>query len=172
MSSEVIPFKGARLANPETAFFKGLDRIIQDATTEDRKARFDSVEQFQIALSEVVGPDKVTSTPKGRSWSPTPSRVIWAVVALAGIFLVLVLIWLQWFSEAPSKPMVQLQESRTTRQGPVRPTPSPGSLLLTLQTQDGATFHLISGGRITLPENFDPGSGRTVEVNPFYMDET
>jgi serine/threonine-protein kinase len=34
------------------------------------------------------------------------------------------------------------------------------------------TLHFVPGGKVILPENFGPESGKWVEVTPFYMDET
>jgi serine/threonine-protein kinase len=47
-----IPFKTASLPNSETPFFQQLDKVIQDATAENRENRFGSVAQLRTAILE------------------------------------------------------------------------------------------------------------------------
>ncbi len=54
MPPTTIPFKSAKLSKPNTPFFQALDRIIQDATAEDKDKRLESVERFRIALQQAI----------------------------------------------------------------------------------------------------------------------
>jgi len=57
---ETPPLKRACLTNADTPFFQKLDRIIQEATAENKEERLESVELFRNALKEIV----VLSTPE------------------------------------------------------------------------------------------------------------
>jgi len=50
MEGRILPFKSAKLDNPETPFLKGLNTIIQTATAEDIEARFQTVADFRTAI--------------------------------------------------------------------------------------------------------------------------
>jgi hypothetical protein len=50
--------------------------------------------------------------------------------------------------------------------------PSRASLPSTLAAKDGVNLYLVSVGTVTFPEYFGPNSEKTIEVQPFYMDET
>ena len=66
LTPETLPFKSASLEAPKTLFFKELDRIIQEATAEDKEARIKSVEALRKALLETLdmSTDKKTAGKK------------------------------------------------------------------------------------------------------------
>ena len=49
-----IPFKTVSLPNTETPFFEKLDRVIQDATAENRENRLASVAQLRTAILDAI----------------------------------------------------------------------------------------------------------------------
>ena len=49
-----IPFKTVSLPNTETPFFEKLDRVIQDATAENRENRLESVAQLRTAILDAI----------------------------------------------------------------------------------------------------------------------
>jgi eukaryotic-like serine/threonine-protein kinase len=181
MKADTIPFRKAKLRNPESSFFKNLDEIIQKATEEEKNNRLPSVKTLEEELlkvldspsssdAEVGHPDQFVQEPRpgafsgGRKW-------IWG-----GVGVLLLLIGVVIFS---------LQTGQT----PFRLTPSSesGSVLTgqekevaansgsakdskTLHGEDGVTLYLIPGGTITLPGKDAAEVPSAVES--FYMDET
>ena len=49
-----LPFKTASLKNPDTPFFQNMDRIIQDATAENKEDRLASIDQLRRAIQEAI----------------------------------------------------------------------------------------------------------------------
>jgi serine/threonine-protein kinase len=49
-----IPFKTVSLPNTETPFFEKLDRVIQNATAENRENRWESVAQLRTAILDAI----------------------------------------------------------------------------------------------------------------------
>lgn len=188
MGPKTLPFTRVKLASPETPFFRKLDRIIQEATTEDRKERLGSVAQLRKALQEAIateerkirkrnGSDVSTSV---RSFSVLAHpKWIWTGIAVAVISVGLMTIW--HLLGEPGKSSPHLKGPQITSQELVPPEsampsdtalPPLASLPSTLEGKDGVTLHLIPGGTITLPGNFGPDAGKLVNMEPFYMDET
>ena len=56
ITSKIIPFQRASLPMVDTPFFQKLDRIIRDATAENKEERLESVELFRNALKKIVVP--------------------------------------------------------------------------------------------------------------------
>jgi serine/threonine-protein kinase len=184
VTPETIPFKSVRLANPDTPFFQKLSRIINDATAEDKKERLGSVEEFRNALVEAIG------TVKGKTASHVSIHTgpfsalahpkwIWTGIVVASISVVLMTLW--HLLGEPGRSTPHSKGPPVTDHEFVQPRPSipseavlppPASPAPTLEAEDRVTLHLVPGGKVTLPENFGPGSGKLVKVDPFYMDET
>jgi serine/threonine-protein kinase len=183
MGPKTLPFTRVKLASPETPFFRKLDRIIQEATTEDRKERLGSVAELRKALQEAIDTlerkKSMVPTPK-RSFSPLAHpKWIWTGIAVAIISVGLMAIW-HLLSEPgksslrPKGPQITSQElaqpkastlSETVLQSPITPTP-------TLHGKDEVTLYFVPGGNITIPENFGLQAGKLLNVDSFYMDET
>ncbi len=189
ITSNTIPMKSAALANPETPFFTKMDRIIQEATAEDKNDRFQSVTQFRNALLEGIAteawkPEKTQKyvLPSARSDVSTPARPkwFWPGIAVAGISAGLIGLWLWHVLDEPGKLAPNLKAPQVIHEyAPPEPSVDSGQdprpiapLKQILETEDGVTLHLISGGSIPLPESFSSKPGKTVDVDPFYMDET
>lgn len=184
ITPETIPFKSVRLANPDTPFFQKLSRIINDATAEDKKERLESVEEFRDTLVEAIDTVKRktasdVSIRTGRFSALAHPKWIWTGIAVATGSIVLMTLW--HFLGEPGRITPHLKGPRVTghelvQPGPAIPSeavlPPPASPAPTLEAEDRVTLHLVPGGKVTLPENFGPGSGKLVKVDPFYMDET
>lgn len=82
VSSETIPMKRASLSNAQTPFFHKLDRIIQDATAEDRENRLSSVEELRERLVEALADseNKQVATVKPLTYLHQKS-VFWTIAA-------------------------------------------------------------------------------------------
>jgi serine/threonine protein kinase len=89
ITSEILPLKRACLPNAGTPFFKKLDRIIQEATAENKEDRLESVELFRNALKEIVVPSNpersatIVLSPTGRLPSSALRHWLLASVVVA-----------------------------------------------------------------------------------------
>jgi serine/threonine-protein kinase len=181
---ETIPFKTANLTNPDTPFYRELDRIIHDATAEKKEERLDSVDKLRDALQDAIDSlNKETATvvsekPKRFSFLHQP-KWIWTGIATAIVFMAAMTLW--HLLGEPGKSSAPLKSSPISREvvpQPVRNESSTVKLTLpespeqTILTEDGASLRFVPGGKVTFPESSELQSERSVMVNPFYMDET
>jgi len=183
ITSKVLPFKCAALANPDTPFFKKLDKIIQNATAEKKEERLTSVGDLRIAILEALNilkmegvPDKPeTSKPLSLLYQP---RFIWTGIVIAVVSVAAMGFWHLLGKPGGKKALLKKPE---TIQMKLPPSGSDGSLtpeVKTLKThepfilgKDGITLHLILGGEVKT-ESKDPKNERqTIRISPFYMDE-
>jgi serine/threonine-protein kinase len=73
ITTKELPFKSTSLQNPDSSFFKELDRIIQNATAEDVEARTQSVELLRASLLEIINnPEHV----KTSSFFSSPAQIL------------------------------------------------------------------------------------------------
>ena len=184
ITSKVKPFKSVNLSNPNTPFFQELDRIIQDATAEDKEKRIASVDKLHNALQEAM------ETPKGERVSEVfkPSGLasilsrpkwIWTGITVTIISVVLMALW--HLMGGPGKSITPAVGPRITDQRVDEPDSIITSKIVSqsstvpiqsLVADDGVTLHLIPADTIALPDDFGMASGKVLEVVPFYMDET
>jgi serine/threonine protein kinase len=182
MSRNAKPLKMASLRDPESPFFRGLDRIIQAATAEERDERTSSVGEMKNAIQTTLS--GVMSKEGEKNWSISSNSVrmssvlgprnrIRTGIVLAAIVLVVLGFW-YWHEKERFRKSAPIPESLRTTTKDLRETePSPPTPLpKTLEGKDGVTLDLIPGGKFTFPDHFGSDSGKTVDVNPFYMDET
>jgi serine/threonine-protein kinase len=176
-----IPFKTASLPNSETPFFQQLDKVIQDATAENRENRFGSVAQLRTAILEAIDTFKkepATEILSGSKRSPFlhNPKWIWTGVAIAIIAVAAMTIMGEPGNSSKvleSPPIISNEVKKAYRNEPspieiIRSNTPKQSIL----TEDGASMHFIPAGVVTLPENSSSQPGRSVKVNPFYLDET
>jgi serine/threonine protein kinase len=91
-SPETIPFRKAGLSKAETPFFQKLDRIIQDATAEEREGRLPTVEQLKGLLAgEIDGPLK-DQVPAVLQTLPKSSVLPWKKWSLAAFVAAVLLV--------------------------------------------------------------------------------
>ncbi|HJX32385.1 MAG TPA: bifunctional serine/threonine-protein kinase/formylglycine-generating enzyme family protein [Thermodesulfobacteriota bacterium] len=166
-----FPLKTAHLQNPDTPFLKQLDRIIQQATAEDKKKRIPSVNVLRKSLLDVLEKTEGLSLSRTRKARLTIAIVVLLVIASIGFHI----FYHRTKSSQPSIAVPSLLPAVT--QGSVPPKEkiiSPrlnAPFPLTLKGKDEAILHLVPQGKVTLPKSFGPQAG-TFEVAAFYMDET
>jgi serine/threonine-protein kinase len=178
------PFKTAKLTDPDTPFLKRLDRIIQQATAEEREERIPSVKELKDALTGVLDDIARSISQREGFWERkrrSNLRVPLLVSAVGFTFLGLIgLAHLLWNGKFPL-PIIPWKSSvEDSRKAPgleqTNSLPSQNAKRLspapTFRGQDGVNLHLIPGGDLILPEDFGPRFGKTVKVDSFYMDET
>ncbi len=178
MSPDQIPFKQARIPDAPTHFFQELDRIVQEATAEERDIRMPSVEALKQALTEalksVEKPSTLKSIQAPRGYHLKTSVLVAVLVALFGIAAGLGFLLLHERSHAPADsrraslpPLTygEIFEGERTPGKEISPAES-------LRAKDGTTLRLVHGGKVTLKGKGTGESERAIEVAPFYMDET
>jgi eukaryotic-like serine/threonine-protein kinase len=180
MKADTIPFRKARLRNPDPLFFKRLDSIIQKATEEEKNDRLPSVRALEQELLKVLDsfassdaqvghPDQVVQKPHpdvfsgGRKW-------FWR--GLGVLLLLGVVFFLLQTGPAPfwRTPSFESGSLPTGHEKEVASNSGPARNPKTLHGEDGATLYLIPGGTITLPG--EDGAEVRSAVESFYMDET
>jgi serine/threonine protein kinase len=189
-SRNAKPLKRASLKDPDRPFFKKLDRVIQASTAEDLDERLGSVEEMRNAIVAALDTSIAAGEAIKRSGFLSPKRFLSVLnlgnpirtsIILAAILLVLLGFW--HFHETGSfrKPAPLSGGLRITAKDLGETAPSEKSKLVsplsaplpkTLEGKDGVTLGLVPGGNLTFPTNFGADSGKTIGVNPFYMDET
>lgn len=184
ITSKTIPFKQARLPNTDTVFFKKLDQIIQHATAEDRKERFNSVEEFRDAIVEAIKVQKGKSTQeisvkKGAGISISHSKWVWGGIAISIISVLLMTLW--HLLGEPGKSDLSTKDhtvitGKTEKPGPFSPFNATlkhsGTPSKIIKGKDGATLRLIPGGAFLLPAKLGKQAGEKLRMDPFYLGET
>ncbi|MFZ0483750.1 MAG: bifunctional serine/threonine-protein kinase/formylglycine-generating enzyme family protein [Desulfobacterales bacterium] len=183
ISSKVLPFKGARLENPDTPFLKKLDNIIQDATADKKEDRLKSVGDLRNVIIEALNILKTESIPDRPESSKSLSllyqpRFIWTGIVIAILSIGAMGLW--HLLGNPGEENASLKNPETIRMK-LPPSGSTGSL--TMKTaipktpepfilgKDGMTMHLIPGGKLMTESKDTKDAGQTVQIAPFYMDE-
>ncbi|MBU0513384.1 MAG: formylglycine-generating enzyme family protein, partial [Proteobacteria bacterium] len=157
----MYPLKTAQLPEADTPFLKGLDRIIRQATAEDRSKRLASVKALREAVRGLVAPTEAGTSRR--------RRVVIGSMALAVIMAGLLTAGILYHylgMPGPDQPRPAERPgpaARPTEGAPVAPTGPWPSLI---KAADGAELRLIPAGRVKLK------GGRTVSVPRFYLDET
>ncbi len=180
--SNVVPFKSVKLREAKTPFFQKLDQIIQRATAEDIKERFQSVELLRKALLDALHlvhapgelPKQPVSTQGRRLHAPFFPKNWLTVLALVIIIAAAFGAGYWYFTYRSSPHLSEHRETgvTSTLQTRVTATRIEGSQTETIAAQDGATLRLIPGGLLRLPPGFNGKKMTVVEIAPFYMDET
>jgi serine/threonine-protein kinase len=94
----IIPFKNASLQAAETPFFQKLNRIIRDATAEQKEDRLDSVDKLDNALQDAIDSLKketatiVPEKPMHFSFLNQP-KWIWTGIAIAIMSVAAMTFW-------------------------------------------------------------------------------
>jgi serine/threonine protein kinase len=183
ISPETIPFKSASLSEADGPFFQKLDRIIQEATAEEKEQRLGSVDELRHALLEAIdsregetAPESLV--PRGRLSALSRPRWIWTGIVIAVVSMLGMALWhLLGKPEGSLQPLneprvvihelVQPEPSRLSK----APSPSPSTPARSIRGEDGRLMILVPGGDLRISRD-EPGSqGETVRVQSFYMDE-
>jgi eukaryotic-like serine/threonine-protein kinase len=183
ITSKALPFKGAALENPDTPFLEKLDRIIQDATAENKNDRLKSVGELRIGILEALNilntqnaPDRAI-TPKSLPFLYRP-RFIWTGIFIAVLSVAAMGLWHLMGNPGEKKPILKNSESiRTTSPssgsgGPLSlksaPAEIPAPVIL---GKDGITMNLISGGEFKIKSKDTKDPEQIIRISSFYMDE-
>ncbi len=188
------PFKSVAITDPETPFFKVLDRIIQQATAKNRNQRTPSVKSLHDSLDELV----VESEEKINSRKSLSNKYWKVLFGFSGVLIIILAgTWL--IHESPNLPLMS-DENHTPRQEEIskaegislalpifnfkkrRPTLIPSfdkakGLPAIISATDNMTMILLKEANIFLPVEA-PGAieGDPIKksklVKTFYMDKT
>jgi serine/threonine protein kinase len=182
IGSNALPFKQAGLAKTGSSFFEKLDRVIRDATAEDRKERIDSVERLRTALLEVLSAGEAQEIdegePKSTALLPSGGRLKWIWMSVVAAAIVTLAITGYHFAGRWGKKVGS--GSETSQQMPAEGTGkssegeslSPTALPESILTEDGMTMILLPPG-IWQPEPANQeGRSEAVTMNGFYLDKT
>jgi serine/threonine-protein kinase len=181
---ETIPFKSAGLAKADTTFLEKLDRIIREATDEEKEDRIESVAELRRAILEAI--DSLHAE-RAKEVSETPARPlffhqakwIWTGIAVALISMLAMALW--HFVSKPGKSPVlpertQLSKSefpQADRSGPTEvELKSPASPGRSIMGKDGLNMLLVPGGDLSIRSGDLEEQSKTVKVQSFYLDET
>jgi serine/threonine protein kinase len=98
MEGRILPFKSARLDDPETPFFQCLDKIIQASTAERKEDRFQTIDEFRKAVKESFSVLQAEEKKAAAEISKTGKGFhhfgwIWAGVILAVVSVVAMTLW-------------------------------------------------------------------------------
>jgi serine/threonine-protein kinase len=184
MPPNTIPFKRAKLNNPNTPFFLELDQIIKDATSEEKERRTATVERFRIELEETINRRKTEKIHEVESSSQLPTLLahykwIWVGITIAILSVAAMTVWHlvgdPWNREESfQKPKVSPQEVLksplpSSRKGKPGPGAIPAQSIMGI---DGITMHLVPGGDLMSVPDAETGQRNVIKIEPFYIDET
>jgi serine/threonine-protein kinase len=180
---ERIPFKQAGLNKPEGAFYQQLDRIIRMATAEDKNDRLASVAALKQALdgarSISHGPFP-TAFPEpvkrfaGIGYQRKKAWLAGSAALLLAVGLVVVTLVREPDGERRAAPATTVSPAAPPKeQGlPAVIEAPPTSLKRELLGNDEAVLKLVPGGTSAYPGNFEDLRGKSIRLEPFYMDAT
>ncbi len=182
ISKATVPFKQVKLSDPGTPFLQSIDRIIQEATAEDREQRMSSAEKMRSSLLEAIKSSEEDL--KGGQPRPYPSskwtRPKWIWGGLVVTFSAVLLMGLWHFLGEPGKSRIFWKASeravqRSTSPGMTNPSKFSSDSLTTLPPsimgEDGSTMLLIRGGELQVNPADRIDRSKKVLIKPFYMDE-
>jgi serine/threonine-protein kinase len=179
-----LPFKAASLEEADSPFFQNMNRIIQDATAENKKDRLESVDQLRKAILDAI---RELKTEKEAALSAKSRRIpalykprwIWSGVMLAIVAVAAMTIW--HLAGNPGKsPEVLESATKISKDSLKKGRSQPSAIEIAVSdvpkqsilTEDGATMHFVPASVVSIPEGTDSPTRRPVKVNSFYMDET
>ncbi len=173
-----IPFKQASLRSPDTQFFKALDQIIQKATEEDIEKRYQSVDELKSAITEALAIPEEMGLTLGPKEKREPDHVerdfkrqkvlLYSVIGVLFAIIISAAISFYYLTYMHNGHHMALDQ-KDLFEGSSNETLS---LPREIEGIDGVPLHLVPGGRIRLPAQFNNGVEKIVVVKPFYMDET
>jgi eukaryotic-like serine/threonine-protein kinase len=183
ITSKVLPFKGATLANPDTPFLKKLDQIIQNATAEKKEDRLKSAGYMRIGILEALNILKTQDVPNRPVMLKSlpllyQPRVIWTGIVIAVLSMAAMGFWHLLGNPGEEKAFlknsktIQLKSPASGSAGPLTPKPATPKLPApTILGKDGITMHLIPGGELRIKSEGAKNPGQIIRISAFYMDE-
>lgn len=172
---KTIPFRQAKLKEAETPFWKKINTIIRKATDERPENRYQSIEELQAAVQDVVA--FYNSTVRNKEYGKRAagkglhlSRRVIMVLSVAGIvFAALIAFW--GYHSIKEHFGKKVDGSVTTEIKPAT-LKYPEDVPMEASTPDGTVLRLVPGGDFRLPVYITGSAEVNVRVNPFYMDKT
>jgi serine/threonine-protein kinase len=179
INSKILPFKGAALSDTDTPFLQKLDRIIQDATAEKKEERTKSIGDLRNALLEAMDILKSEDTPDAVARPKRfpvlhQPRFIWAGIAVAILSMGLMSLWHLLGESGKTVPQkssqaTQMEPLQQTTTLPFRAEPvTPAQSIL---GKDGIRMVFMPGGEFKADTKGLGGVGKSIEIQPFYLDE-
>jgi serine/threonine protein kinase len=171
-----LPFKSAKLENPETSFFKHMDSIIQTVTSEESEARFQTINEFRKAILtalDVLHSDNLMQDKDAfpQSFLINNHKWIWAGITITILLLLAMTVWHIIGKSDKSIDKIEITENGhiAEEQISIETTKTSDSIL----GKDGIKMMLVEERKIDILSN--DGSTQklsTVKVLPFYIDKT
>jgi serine/threonine-protein kinase len=184
ISPNTIPFRSAKLNNPNTPFFQKLDQITKGATSEEKGRRTATVERLRFELEEAINKRKAENILEDElSRQPptllTHNKWIWVGITIAILSVAAMTVWHlvgdPWNREESfQKPKIPPKEALKSTL-PSSQKVKPASRALPAQSimgKDGITMHLIPGGDLMNVPDAESGQRNVIKIEPFYVDET
>ena len=181
---ETIPFRSASLEKADTPFLQQLDRIIQEATAEEREDRTESVAELRKAILDAIDGLKGETAPDISERPARPSflhqaKWIWTGIAVALFSMLAMALW--HLTGDPEKSPVPSEKTEVSKGETPQADRSgltevelkfPTSPARSVLGKDGLNMLLAPGGDLSIRSGDQVEQSKTVKVQSFYMDET
>jgi serine/threonine-protein kinase len=174
INSGTTPFRNAKLAETESPFFQELDRIIQMATAENRDERTKTVKDLLGQLERVIhglGYQKEPTKSALRNATSWFSQPKWLMVGIIVAVLSVILMTSWHFMDEPGLKILSDSFSQDSAQHGILITASPEILDGSFVSEHIGKQIFIPGGKFTIAETSEGGTGQSAQVKPFHMDE-
>lgn len=176
------PLKGVSLHCTDTPFLRGLDRIVRDATAEEKELRIPSVKALRERLENLLEEfDESKFRFMGVSLPrPGPKGIMLAVALVAfviGLIVVSNLLHHAFMVAQTNHSRESLVGSasdppQAEGEGIRQPSGQGTDLPSKVIGQDGPVLRLIPARDVTLPLLLGSGTDKPIHVLPFYLGET
>jgi eukaryotic-like serine/threonine-protein kinase len=178
ISQGIIPFKQVRLSKPATPFLQALDRIIQEATAEERDQRLASVEKMRFLILEAIKSSEVGQKSALFFSERIHSKWIWGALGATFLAVLLMALWHLW-GEPGMSVILREKSERADHQatssgagGFSRIFPGPiETLPPSIMGEDGSMMVLVPGGDLLVNTATQIDRKEKVRIKPFYIDE-
>ena len=181
---ETIPFRSASLEKADTPFLQKLDRIIQEATAEEREDRTESVAELRKDILDAIDSLKGETAPDISEGPARPSflhqaKWIWTGIAVALFSMLAMALW--HLTGDPEKSPVPSEKTEVSKGETPQADRSgltevelkfPTSPARSVLGKDGLNMLLAPGGDLSIRSGDQVEQSKTVKVQSFYMDET
>jgi len=178
-----FPWRTAHLLEADTPFLRRLDRIVRQATAEDRNQRTPTVGALRQSLLEVIGAEGEAGAGslETRSawllhWKPRALIAALALVAAAAVVTLILhlasMTQMRAATAQSSSSTVMLAAPSPGSKFVPTPNASNGTLASSLRGRDGAALQLVPAGEVTIARESESSAAQIVRLAPFYMDET
>jgi serine/threonine-protein kinase len=173
---ETIPFRSASLEKADTPFLQKLDRIIREATAEEREDRTESVAELRKDILDAIDSLKGETAPDISEGPARPSflhqaKWIWTGIAVALISMLAMALW-HLTGDLGKSPV--LSEKTEISKSEIPPADRSGSTKVELKFptsparsvlgNDGLNMLLAPGGDLSIRSGDQVEQSKTVKV--------